>query len=99
MYVNYNDYELIYLIKEGSTQAREILFNKYSVLLKKIYKEGFYYKIYQMHDFIQEGLLILNKVIYSYSLEFSYNFYNYFKLCFARRLSRLSLTTYPINSS
>ena len=43
--------------------------------VKKIYKEGFYYKIYQMYDFIQEGLLILNKVIYSYSLEFSYNIF------------------------
>ena len=92
MYINYNDYELIYLIKEGSAPAREVLFGKYSILLKKIYKEGFYYKIYQLYDFIQEGLLILNKVIYSYSLEFNYNFYSYFKLCFARRLSRLSET-------
>ena len=92
MYINHNDYELIYLIKEGVVPARKVLFDKYSVLLKKIYKEGFYYKKYQMYDFIQEGLLILNKVIYSYSLEFNYNFYNYFKLCFARRLSRLSMT-------
>ena len=37
-------------------------------------------------------MVILNKVIYSYSLEFCNNFYNYFKLCFIRRLSRLSYT-------
>ena len=91
MYVNYNDYELIYLIKEGSIPAKNYMFNKYSLLIKKIYREGYYRQTYQLLDFLQEGLLILEKVIYNYDNDFSYSFFNYFKLCFSRRLSRLNI--------
>ena len=61
MYVNYNDYELIYLVKEGITPARKVLFDKYSILLKKMFKEGYYYKIYSIYI---ERSILHNIVLY-----------------------------------
>ena len=92
MYISHNDYELVYLIKEGCIQAKELLFEIYGVLIKKIHREGFYYNKYPLLDFLQEGLLILEKVIYNYNIGFSYSFYNYFILCFSRRLARLHVS-------
>ena len=89
MYVKYNDYELIYLIKEGSEEARRYFFMKYSTLVNKIYREGLYYKKYYYSDFLQEGLMILEKTIESYNSNYTFDFYNYFKLCFSRRLMRV----------
>ena len=78
MYVNHNDYELVYLIKDGNVPAKEYLFKKYSVLIKKIYREGFYNLRYQLFDFMQEGFIILEKVITSYDFSFNFSFYNSF---------------------
>ena len=89
MYINYNDYELMYLAQEGSEKAKRLLFDKYSNLIMKIFREGYYYKIYNYSDFLQEGLLILESTINSYDKSFDYSFYNYFKLCFARRVNRI----------
>ena len=36
MYINYNDYELIYLINDGSEKALKVLFEKYSIYIKKM---------------------------------------------------------------
>ena len=93
MYVRYNDNELVYLSKDGNVPAKEYLFKKYSVLIKKLYREGYYYTRYQMYDFIQEGLLILEKVINSYDFNYKFTFYKYFVICFTRRLSRLNKTS------
>ena len=90
MYINYNDNELIFLLKDGSERAKSILFKKYSILISKMYKEGFYYKRYHYSDFLQEGLIILEKALISYNDDFEHSFYNYFKICFSRRLSRLN---------
>lgn len=92
MYIKHNDYELVYLIKEGSNKARELLFDKYGVLIRKIYREGFYSQKYHLFDFLQEGFLVLEKVIYSFNMNYTFNFYSYFTLCFSRRLLRLNIT-------
>ena len=63
MYVNHNDYELIYLIKEGNVAAKDFLFKKYTSLIKKMYRDGYYAKRFLMLDFMQEGFLILEKVV------------------------------------
>ena len=90
MYVKYNDYELIYLIKEGSERAKKYFFMKYTSLIQKLYREGFYSRKYYFSDFLQEGLMILEKTINHYNPKFTFDFYHYFKLCFSRRLIRLN---------
>ena len=94
MYINYNDYELIYLAKENSETAKKILFDKYSTLISKMYREGFYYQKYHYSDFLQEGLMILETTINNYKNDYDVSFYNYFKICFARRLKRINSQTY-----
>ena len=93
MYINYNDYELIYLAKENSETAKKILFDKYSTLISKMYREGFYYQKYNYSDFLQEGLMILETTINNYKNDYDVSFYNYFKICFARRLKRINSQT------
>ena len=92
MYANYNDNELIYLIKDGNSLAKEYLFNKYSILIKKIYRDGFYRYKCQLYDFLQEGLLVLERVINTYNEIYRFSFFSYFKVCFTRRLIRLNET-------
>ena len=90
MYINFNDFELLYLVKEGSEKAKTLLFDKYSTLIKKIYREGFYYQRYHYSDFLQEGLMVLENVVCNYKNHYEVTFYNYFKICFARRLKRIN---------
>ena len=89
MYVRYNDNELVYLSKDGNVPAKEYLFKKYTSLIKKMYREGFHAKRFLMLDFMQEGFLILEKVISSYDFRYKFTFYSYFVICFNRRIYRL----------
>lgn len=93
MYINYNDYELMYLTREGSEAAKKLLYDKYANLIMKIYREGYYYKKYNYSDFQQEGLMILEAAIKKYDEKFNYSFFHYFKLCFVRRLNRINNQT------
>ena len=55
---NYNDYELLYLIREGSEFALNYLFKKYDVLIYKI-ATSFYPKGDKFEDLLQEGRMVL----------------------------------------
>lgn len=88
MYINYSDYELLYLIKEGNELAKAYLYKKYASLIKKVYFENDY-KYMGCQDFLQEGFLILESAIYSYNMEYTHSFYNYFMICLKRRWLRL----------
>ena len=80
----YNDYELLYLISEGSEEAEEILYNKYSFL---IYKRIHAFKIQKRYreDFFQEGLMCLNTAINSYCDLYNKTFNKFFDMILQRR--------------
>lgn len=84
---NYNDKELIYLIKDGSNpKALELIVDKYNILSLKIIRT---FKIvnYDEEDFLSEANGILMKCIRHYSNEGS--FYTYFSVSLKRYLIKI----------
>lgn len=82
--IKYNDHELLYLISEGNDDAKEIMFNKYLFLIKtKI--NSFNVQRSEIDDYLQEGLITLNKAIKLYKVDSKMSFTNYFDLLLKRR--------------
>ena len=87
MYTNYNDYELIYLIRDNNPNAFDLLFSKYDVLIKLIVNEMYqrdersydlsnYSDIYNIdnYDYIYQVDAFTNKInILSSSANSLYN--------------------------
>ena len=69
MYINCNDYELLYLINEGNEKALKLLFDKYDHLIRMLAKE---YAPYgnRSADLAQEFRMILYKCIECYKEEY-----------------------------
>ena len=84
----YNDYELIYLAKEGDENALNVLFYKYERIAAKIIKSYIFDNIY-FEDLVQEGRIILYNCIFKYNDDSMLTFYTYFVISFKRRLARL----------
>lgn len=93
---NYNDYELIYLIRNGNEIALDILLKKYNNL---IYKKIIDFKVYNcdFDDFFQEGLMILNNAVSEFSEEYNKSFTRFFELLLIRRFIRLRGNSYYKN--
>ncbi len=86
--LEYNDYELLYLISEGEEIALDILMEKYTLLIKKRIST---FKIQKRcyDDFFQEGLYSLTKAIESYDQNYCKTFTLYFDLILQRRFMNL----------
>lgn len=76
----YNDYELIYLIREQSEEALELLIKQYNPLIGKI-ASCYRLKVAEYEDFFQEGLMGFVKSIYSYNEYSESTFYSYALTC------------------
>lgn len=85
---NYNDNELIYLIREGSEFALNYLFKKYDVLIYKIATK-YYDNGDKFDDLLQEGRMILYSCINSYDFNRGASFYSFFSVCLKRRYMKL----------
>lgn len=81
----YNDFELLYMIEEDSSEALEIMINKYSVLIYSRLKK-FHIKPNYIDDYYQEGLLVLHQAIKKYNLESPMSFTNFFDLMLQRKI-------------
>ncbi|MDE6661424.1 MAG: hypothetical protein K2J93_06350 [Anaeroplasmataceae bacterium] len=90
MYYQANDNELIYLIREGNTLAYRALYKKYEHLIYKFYKENMESNGVLLHDFMQEGLMCLEKAIHIYQEKYKCSFYSFFILLLRRNSIRLS---------
>ena len=90
-YKNYNDYELVYEIREQNEDAYNIMMQKYSTLINKYaslyYSKAKSYKI-EYDDLVQEGYIGLFQAIDSYD-ENSSLFYTFASLCIKREMERL----------
>jgi DNA-directed RNA polymerase specialized sigma subunit len=73
----YNDYELLYLIAENNEHALDIMFDKYTNLIKKRI-ELFKIQSRLVDDFFQEGLLVLDKAIRRFDETYNKTFTRYF---------------------
>ena len=88
-YKLYNDYELIYMIRENDEYSYDVLFQKYSPIIKRIAMD--YYKTYssygyELDDFIQEGYVAFQKALTKYNPEKDVLFYTFIVLCLHRNL-------------
>lgn len=92
-YQNYNDYELLYLIKEGSERALEILFEKYEVYISKIAR-GFIPYGDKCEDLIQEGRIVLFSCIKRYRDDFDVSFFSFVSISIKRCFYKLIKTDY-----
>ncbi len=87
--MEYNDFELVSLIRESNEEAREILYNKYKpIIVKKstdqIYKLGSYGM--EINDLIQEGYIGLDNAINCFNEKENTSFYTFALLCIDRQI-------------
>ncbi len=90
-YKNYNDYELVYQVRENDSIAYDILMKKYGTLVDKYAKE-YYYKNknigIEIEDLYQEGMLGVVMALNDYNSSDTL-FYTYASLCIRREMERL----------
>ena len=88
-YKNYNDYELISMVREDDEFSYYSLFEKYKPIVKNISKE-FYDRYsdygYDYDDFIQEGYVGFQNALNKYDSSKGALFYTFVELCIRRRL-------------
>lgn len=87
--MEYNDFELVSLIRENNEEAREILYNKYKpIIVKKstdqIYNLGSYGM--EINDLIQEGYIGLDNAINCFNEKENTSFYTFALLCIDRQI-------------
>lgn len=80
----YNDFELLYLAKEGSEEATEIILEKYKMLVLRFIKD-FNIEQKMKEDFIQEGLVTINKAINCYDVYSRMTFTKFVEMLIYRR--------------
>lgn len=93
VFANYNDFELLYLVGEGSEQALHILYHKYNVYVNKIASKYFTYGD-KRNDLIQEGLMIIHRCIKTFNQGMTVSFFSYFSISLHRRFAALLKTSY-----
>lgn len=88
-YKKVNDYEVIYMIRENDEDARDLMLQKYLPIIKKLASK--FYELYKGNgadydDFVQEGLISLNRAINSFGEANNTLFYTYAITCINRHL-------------
>ena len=90
-----NDYELLYLINEGSEPALNLMYHKYYIYINKIVGQV---KIprYKREDLVQEGVDVFFASIKNYNPDkYNKTFFNYFKINLERKIYKsLNQSTY-----
>lgn len=88
-YKKYNDYELVYMVRENDDDSKSILFRKYEPVIISIAKE-FYERYknfgYDYEDFYQEALISFQRAIVSYNENKDSLFYTFINVCLRRNL-------------
>ena len=80
-YKSINDYEVLYMIRENSEEAKDLMYEKYMPIVKKM-ASAFYASNKNLgveyEDYIQEGMIALNKAINTYNEKKDVLFFTYF---------------------
>jgi len=94
MYKDYNDYELLDIIKDSDEEATNIMYKKYEPLINATAQRMFpYCKNYglEISDLVQEGMLGLTNAINTFEESKDTLFYTYAKTCIERKIISASL--------
>jgi RNA polymerase sigma factor (sigma-70 family) len=81
MFLNLNDYELIYLAREYNEKAMNLFISKYEIAIRK---EAYIHFKDDPENFVQEGVMILLKCMKNYNMESEASFYSYFFIALKR---------------
>jgi len=96
-YLDYNDYELVYLAQEKNEIATEILLKKYEVLLKKLSKE-FFGKLKEcsilFSEVYNEAILGFYQAIENFNQDDNSVFKTFAFMCVNRKLNALIAKNY-----
>lgn len=89
----YNDYELIYMVRESGEKSKDLLYQKYGPILISLSRE--YYvanKQYgaEFEDFLQEAKYSFEKALINYDEKTGVLFYTFVITCVRRRLITFS---------
>lgn len=88
-YKSYNDYELIYMVKEEDDFSRTVLYKKYFPVICSIANEiysSFNQYGYDYEDFVQEAYIAFHDALSSYDESRNILFYTFVIVCVRRRL-------------
>ena len=88
-YKKINDYEVVYMVRENDEEAREIIFNKYIPIVRRIASD--HLALAKMarieyEDLVQEGLIALNEAINKYNERSGVLFFTFLCVCVERRI-------------
>ena len=88
-YQNYNDFELIYMVREHDDDSYDTLFQKYLPIIKRIASD--YYNNFSSYgcdldDFVQEGYLGFQRAVSSYDEHKDILFYTFAVMCIHRKI-------------
>ncbi len=93
MFLDINDYELLYLIKENNEKALNLMYYKYGIYIKK--------KIIEMkipkrffEEYLQEGFMCLYNAIDNFKEIYNKTFFCFFDLILSRKFFRLRNKSY-----
>ena len=94
-YKKYNDYELIYMVRENDEDAKSIIWKKYTPIIRRIAYE-YYQKYsnygYEFDDFLQEAQLSFYQALSRYNEDKNTLFYTFINMCIRNRLSSFCRT-------
>lgn len=88
-YKQFNDYEVIYMIKENDEESRNLLIKKYKPIINKIsnkYISSVKSFGVELDDLVQEGMIAFNKAINTFKDDNSVLFYTYASVCVERQI-------------
>ncbi len=80
---NYNDFEIIDLIKQGNEEAFKLMVDKYKFFVAKMIKKFNLQNEYD--DMFQEALMVMHKSIKRFDQSFNKTFMRYFELNLTNR--------------
>ena len=88
-YKNYNDYELIYMVRENDDNSKDILYDKYQPVICNIALD--YYHRYSEYgsdydDFYQEAMYAFDRAIVNYNEDKNTLLYTFIVVCVKRHL-------------
>lgn len=93
-YKDYNDYEIIYCIRENNEDAKELMYEKYRPFIEITAKKLMNYSKntgLEASDFIQEGMLALSNAVDSFDEEKDITFYTYARACIEKKMISLMI--------
>lgn len=88
----YNDYELIYMIKESSEEALKIIIDKYDPIIKNMafsYAKKYSMFNFDVDDLIQEGRIALYNSISKFDENKNILFYSFLLICVKRAMNNV----------